>query len=517
MNSHLGTHSIPKRIIANLELFLKVASVTLILVMTLFPYDFFFFEIGEQLSIQYVIEHGLENSSFIDALLNILLFIPFGLSIAFSKHRRWVADKAGFAILAQVTFFSFSLSLLIEFLQLFLPLRNPTPVDLITNSLGGMLGAGCFWLGRGKLYQFSAKTMLCLRIKFSRKMGILALMSYLCLIFLFTFWLNNLGSMWSLNNWDSRFSLAIGNEVTGDRPWTGQMTELCIANQALFEIEISQVFQEHCPSLVFKDRLVASYKLTNHYRVIENTGLSPDLVWQENRYENGPLELGLTHWLKSDFAATFLSQELSNSSQFTVSTVIATENTQQVGPVRIVSLANDTLNRNLALGQVGQHLSVRLRTPVTGKNGDRPELIVPNVFNDTKWHHLIMTYDGLFLKVYVDSLDRLKEIKLTPAAALFWSFSPPFSSRIHVSLLNSIFYHFAYLTLAFSPLGIFMRVIGWRKIYPAGWIICCGSIIVLSILLEATVWEKSAANAHGTGFISGIVSTALIAYFVSRR
>lgn len=47
----------------------------------------------------------------------------------------------------------------------------------------------------------------------------------------------------SLANWNDDFRLALGNEVTGDRPWQGAIHRLAIFDRALSESEVSQYFK----------------------------------------------------------------------------------------------------------------------------------------------------------------------------------------------------------------------------------------------------------------------------------
>jgi hypothetical protein len=56
----------------------------------------------------------------------------------------------------------------------------------------------------------------------------------------------------------------------------------------------------------------------------------------------------------------------------------------QVGPARILSLSWDPYLRNLTLGQDGDSLVLRLRTPATDENG-MPELRIPNTLSPERW------------------------------------------------------------------------------------------------------------------------------------
>jgi VanZ family protein len=78
-----------------------------------------------------------------DVLVNILAYIPFGLLLTLllmGRVPRWAAAVLG--VIAGLL-----LSLSIEFAQAYLPTRVSSNVDVLTNSIGALLGAGaaCVW------------------------------------------------------------------------------------------------------------------------------------------------------------------------------------------------------------------------------------------------------------------------------------------------------------------------------------------------------------------------------------
>ena len=146
---------------------------------------------------------------------------------------------------------------------------------------------------------------------------------------------------------------------------------------------------------------------------------------------------------------------LRQTSQFSLSVTVASGDTAQQGPARIISLSRDPYHRNFTLGQEGSHLVFRLRTPLTGGNGKMPELIVPNVFANNNLHQLVITYDGSALILYVDGVQRSPSLELTPGAALFSQFFP-------LSGYNMKGYKALYYGLVFVPLGCLIALILYR-------------------------------------------------------
>jgi len=93
---------------------------------------------------------------------------------------------------------------------------------------------------------------------------------------------------------------------------------------------------------------------------------------------------GSNHRLETATPAAFLTQRIIETSQFTLSVTVATSDTIQTGPSRIVSLLANRYHHNFTLGQEGSELIFRLGTPLTGENGINPQLAVLDVFSTTK-------------------------------------------------------------------------------------------------------------------------------------
>lgn len=96
------------------------------------------------------------------------------------------------------------------------------------------------------------------------------------------------------------------------------------------------------------------------------------------------VSLGSNHGLETATSAAYLTQRIIETSQFTLSLTVATNDTIQTGPSRIVSLSANRYHRSFTLGQQRSEFIFRLRTPLTGENGINPQLAVPDVFSITK-------------------------------------------------------------------------------------------------------------------------------------
>lgn len=474
------------------------------LVTTLFPFNFSFkhgFSVKE-------IANSFDNSSSLsDQLGNVLLFLPLGFGLTCLLQTRRLGATAKLAI---VLIISAGLSFTVEILQVFLPSRAPTISDILTNSFGGSLGFLCFHLWKFRILSYTSalikKSKGCLSIE-KLTAGFIG---YLVLTFLIS---SALPSATNLRNWDPTFPLLLGNEQTGDRPWQGYVSEFYMADRAISEEEVAQAFSDKSFFASLGDSLIADYRLTGKGSYRDQTGYLPDLSWQGQspKVQDGTgVFLTSSHWLETANPATSMSQRIRETSQFTLSTTVATADTTQTGPGRIVSLSSDPYYRNFTLGQEGTHLVFRLRTPVTGKNGANPELVVPNIFSDTNLHHLVITYSAPVFRIYIDGLQNFHSFKLTPEVAFFLYLLP--SCRLDASIIKG--YKILYYAVIFIPLGSVLAlitiIVRGRLIFHI--LLVCGGILLPSLMLESILasGSKRAINLENVLFSMVLTASAML-------
>ena len=164
------------------------------------------------------------------------------------------------------------------------------------------------------------------------------------------------------------------------------------------------------------------------------------------------------------------------------------------------------------LGQEGEDLVFRLRTPLTGENGTEPELVVPNVFASTRARNLVVTYDGRKLLLFVEGLRQSYSLELGPGTALFK----------HLFALNAFEtrgYELVYYGLVFVPLGCLLAFIVKTQDGPA---ISRNILLGGGILLPAVVHEVLLASVSGRSvslenLLRGSVLTAATLVFLCYR
>ena len=387
------------QLIFNLAPQIVICSILLILVATLFPFNF---TLEDKLSLSAIIGRFKQTTTFLsDQIKNVFLFLPlgFGLMCWLQRTRTRTIAK-----LATVVFISFSLSLLVEILQAFLPSREPTFADIFNNTFSGLLGCLCFYFWNFKIINNISVFLDKKKKSFSNKQLIALFAIYIALAFVITIpW----QSITNLSNWDLNYPLLLGNEKSGDRPWQGFISEAYIADRAISKEEVTKVFTDRNGLNSIGRNLIAHYQLNGINNYSDRTGNLPDLIWRgqpASNYDKRGVFLSEHHWLETADSAQLINQRIREANQFTIGATVASANVKQDGPARIISLSSSTTDRNFTLGQQDSHLVVRLRSPVNGENAAYMMNYVFDVFTDTKPHQILITYANSVLEVYVDKL-----------------------------------------------------------------------------------------------------------------
>jgi hypothetical protein len=185
-----------------------------------------------------------------------------------------------------------------------------------------------------------------------------------------------------LSNWEDGFHLVLGNELTGDRPWQGELYRVALYAHALASDEVAaaaRAGQDKSPvqTLVLYDFGEGAGRV-----VRDTAGKSAPLNLQIEDasvvrwLDGGGLQITGSTLIASAEPATKVVEALKRSKAFTIEAWIKPANITQAGPARIVTLSKDPSNRNFTLGQKADAYEVRFRTTVTSPNGE-PALSSP--------------------------------------------------------------------------------------------------------------------------------------------
>ncbi len=420
-------------------------------------------------------------SSYLDFPLNVILFMPFGFGLASLLDQARLSKRATFVA---VLLAGFLLTWFVESLQFFLPGRTPNVSDLAANTFGAAAGLGCFriWQNRRKFFSLASQP----------RYLVISLLIYLLL-------LSSLGIVLRdharLDNWRLRFPLLIGNEKSGDRPWAGQVSDLAILDRALPINDVESFLLGGELVNIAGDSLVAYYPLENPASLSDQTGNLSDLYWSGDAAvlpEEDAQQLDGRSWLRTEWAVIYLTEKLAATSQFTLLLSVATADLEQTGPARIVSVSATPYYRNLTVGQEGQDLVVRVRMPLTGLNGTVPELVFPNIFVDEDPHQLIVTYDGLALRVYVDEAKEAHRVDIVPGLTFFFAFYAPFVLTVAASATSSKVFMILFYLLVFGPVGFILALIGVQTRFRLRWLLLLvAGIGVSALLLEVVLTARN--------------------------
>lgn len=104
-----------------------------------------------------------------------------------------------------------------------------------------------------------------------------------------------------------------------------------------------------------------------------------------------------------------LYTDLLAAGELSVELVLATDDLEQHGPARIVTMSEDIRDPNLMLGQELDALMVRLRTTDSDGTSSELRLRVPEVFATTEQRHVVITGDRRELRVYLDGRRVLRQ------------------------------------------------------------------------------------------------------------
>lgn len=467
-----------------------ICSILIILVATLYPFDFSF----DGFTLTRIIGKFKQTTTHLsDQVKNLFLFLPFGFGLMCLLHTRRVGTRSIVIVLAS----SCILSLFVEVLQAFTPSREPTVADIFNNTFSGFIGIICFYIWNFKVIERLAATIEKNKKALDNKQLTAIFVCYIAVSLLIPI---GLQSTTNLSNWNLDFPLILGNEKTGDRAWRGYISDVYIADQAISTEEVAKVFADKNSIKDLGKSLVAYYPLNGEDGYSDRTGNLPDLtrggtlnlstkrlplktVAQQNRLG---VFLNALYWLKAEQVKP-LNQRLRQANQFTIGATVASTGLQnKLG--RIISISNSTTQRNFSLEQRDEKLVVRLRTPLGGENATYIMNYVFDVFTDKNPHQIVITYTGSVLQVYIDELQNVHSFNYLETI--------PKTDKL------------LYYGLAFIPIGILLGIIltlaqGRFIFYPLLYI----GILLPSAIVEFILANSSRRSIELENLILGILIT----------
>jgi hypothetical protein len=306
-------------------------------------------------SLSYI--QDLYNST--DFINNLILYMPLGIAL-------------GGTSLMRAFLFGLCLSTCAEVLQLGYVDRIPSFLDIASNTCGAVIG---YVIGRPLLRRAHDPRS----VRLYRPVTVAAIP----MAILGTLMLLHHRPASDFSNWSPAFHLAVGNELTGDRPWSGTISELAIYPFAMSPVQVSNLAAQTTTS-VQKTAMPGSSAaaIVGPLQSTALTGFGRPLL-------SRPEELSLYKALVS-------------RNQLTLVVRMRTNNLEQSGPARIVTYSLNPVSRNFTLGQIGNTLTFRLRTPGSGLNGAAPALYSGPELSLGHTYLVAAVYDGRISRLYVD-------------------------------------------------------------------------------------------------------------------
>jgi hypothetical protein len=179
-----------------------------------------------------------------------------------------------------------------------------------------------------------------------------------------------------LSNWENGFHLALGNELTGDRPWLGELYRVAVYARALDADQVSR------SAKTGRDQAAAGALVQYDFRegagqIVRDTsgvGTPLDLPIEDvsavEWLAGGGLRIVKPTQIASESPATKVIQAVKRSGALTIEAWLRPADTVQAGPARIVTVSRDMSARNFTLGQRADVYEVRFRTAATSPNGE---------------------------------------------------------------------------------------------------------------------------------------------------
>jgi glycopeptide antibiotics resistance protein len=425
---------------------LLILAIIGILFLTLFP-----FRLTPRASLPghrlpYLLGGWGEDASSLDAFLNVLLFIPFGFALTekFREQRKsWLV--ALIRVLTAGVMFSYG----IEFLQLYIPMRDSAWGDVVTNASGSVAGFILFGLfGNEILRGLSAiKKALDELVEWPRAIFIVTL--YFAMWYAISI---PLQMQTRLSNWSSDSLLVVGNDAPGQlsTAWKGELFRLQVWDRAI-RPELARKLTAGENSEDARTGLLAEYDFSKPLQPGDRTTFLPDLSWTSDHTAraNPPyLDLDGKSWLISTGAVSNLVAALQKTNQFSIRVVC--KPAQIAGADgRIVGIWKRSGPLELRIRQEGANLIFWFSDPLSVGGSD---LVwhIQNAFEVNRIRDMLFSYDGSRLFLYVDG-EWVTQYRLGPGAALVRVFR-----SVRTEDLDG--YHDIYYFLVFFPGGILLGI-----------------------------------------------------------
>jgi VanZ family protein len=495
------SHSDLRSSVRDLRWSLRIVVLALagIFFLTLYPY---------RLSLQahpghaspFLLQGSGKPGTVLDAFLNILLFVPFGLGVAGLLRKRGITGVAAtlLALCAGVL-----LSYSVEFTQFFIPARDSGWDDVFTNSTGALLGCLLFQMAGGVLLwplQMVEKSVESFTTT-GRILVILACYFMLCLGVS-----AHLERATRLRDWDANASLYVGRIAHdwSEFAWQGQVDILEFWNQALPYDLAARISSAEQP-IPGSPAAIASFRFSGSAPFRDKQASLPDLAWVAKEPGRGALDDPTWNgrfWLATTRPASALVVPIQTSGHFSIHLQFVPARGEGVD-AEIVSLGPPIGPPDVQIRQEATALSFWFRNPLAPLP-DQLERTISDVCTPKEALNIVFSYDGSRLWAYLNGKFLYSDYRLGPGAAL--------ARRVkHLKTGELEGYRYVYYALVFWPVGCLLGF-GWRK-SPKDFL-SLAAAAVFGIVLPSALFELVLVHFGTQPFSTGNVALAIAFSFL---
>jgi hypothetical protein len=418
-----------------------------ILFLTLFPFRLTAHARIPSISSPFLLGGWGKNAGGLNVYLNVLLFIPFGFAIA-EKLREKGKSWTGTLLVALAS--GALLSYGIEFVQLYIPMRDSGWEDVVTNAAGSVAGFVLFELCGAPLVRLlsAGESTLGKLVKWPR--------SGLTLSVYFGLWFAisvPLQMQTRLSNWNSDSLLVVGNDSPGhlSTAWKGQLFRLQLWDRPI-EAEVARQLATGTTPDEVRAAPLADYDFTKSAEFSDQRNLLPPLSWINAPPMAGDppyLTLDGRSWLISKEPVFNLVESLKKTNQFAVR-LLCKPFEAGGSDGRLIGIWERSGPLELRIRQEDADLIIYFRNPISA-NGSDLVWHIPGVFKTNQTSDIVLSYDGSNASLYLDGKPATRTYRLGPGAALAHHLR-----MVRTGELNG--YSYIYYFLFFFPGGILIGI-----------------------------------------------------------
>jgi hypothetical protein len=438
----IETRDTPKAVCCDWSNRILLLALAGILFLTLYPFEFTTHAKLPPNASPFLLGNADKGGGLRDVFLNILLFIPLGFALGAKLNRR----KRRWHTLAVSWFAGALVSYTIEFLQLYIPLRDSGWEDVVTNSTGSLLGAALALLAATALFRLFSDWGALLQgwARPSRVTAVLLL--YFAAWFLCSVALQRRAQ---IDNWRRDCFLVVGNDAAGRHRWNGEVSLLEIWDRALPQAVAEQLTAAQPATLVSPlvrfDFSRAAPRAGNAELSVPFSATQPSMKVPTDRSTAKGISSGV-----SITTVTNVVDRLKRARQFSLHIIFKpAEGPESAG--RILSISNPGGQSDIYLGQDDAKLVFWFRTPVSAPHPGALVWTTPNLLDTSRLAHVLYAYDGSDLDLYMDGR-KIQTRPMGPSLALA-------SLVRHVKQAELDGYRDIYYTLIFVPAGALLGIV----------------------------------------------------------